>query len=170
MKLLLKRKNRYLSMSLLLMLMAAHPFSYSYAANKMYCSIYTKTAVAQNEQNIENDCGYTGSRWNSDPDYHTEWCLSASDKAAENENISRIGQLAKCAKIQFPVGADKRCNIYSIVAIGQNEANLSTGCELSGPGWSANYSRHYSWCIKASQDSAAAQIRARQQALDKCVQ
>ncbi|QBQ55163.1 hypothetical protein [Nitrosococcus wardiae] len=168
MKLSLKRIIRHSFLLLLLMLGVEPPFSY--AASKMYCSIYTKTAVAQNAQNIKNNCGYTGPRWNSDPEHHKEWCLNASAQAAQGEDLARIGQLAKCPGVQFPTGADKRCNMYSIVSIGQNKANLSTGCELSGPTWNANYIHHYSWCLNASQELTNAQITARQRELDKCVQ
>lgn len=169
MNLLLKRKIQWLSLLLMLGLIGLH--SLAYAANKMYCSMYTKTAITQNEQNIENNCGYdVMPRWSSDPAHHTEWCLNASDKAAKNENAARIGQLAKCPEVQFPTGADKGCHIYSIVAIGQNKANLSTGCSLSGPTWSTSYSHHYRWCVTASKDHINAQITARQQALSKCAQ
>ncbi|ADE14834.1 conserved hypothetical protein [Nitrosococcus halophilus Nc 4] len=168
MKLSLKIKIRYSFMLLLLMLAVGSPSSY--AASKMYCSTYTKTAVAQNAQNIENNCGYTGPRWSSDPEHHNEWCLNASGQTAQRENLARINQLAKCPGVQFPAGADKRCNIYSIVSIGQNKANLSTGCELSGPTWSSNYGHHYSWCLTASQELTNAQITARQRELDKCAQ
>ena len=169
MNLSLKRKIQWLSPLLMLGLMGPH--SSSYAANKVYCSMYTQTAVAQNEQNIENDCGYdVMPRWSSDPAHHTEWCLNATDKAAKNENTARVGQLAKCPGIQFPAGADKGCHIYSIVAIGQNKANLSAECSLSGPTWSASYTHHYRWCITASKDHINAQMTARQHALDKCAQ
>lgn len=166
MQLILQRKIRRSLLSLALLLMAQS--SGAYAAEDMYCSIYVKNAVAQNEQNIENKCNYNGVRWNSDPAYHAQWCRDASNESAVRENIARIGQLGKCQDELFPVGADKWCNIYSRVSIGQNTANLSTKCGFSGPTWSSSYSHHYRWCIDASQKLANAQIAARLRELNNC--
>lgn len=143
--------------------------SSSYAAGGMYCSsIYIKNAMAQSKQNIENKCNYEGTRWSSDLAHHTQWCRDASNESAVRENIARIVQLGKCREDLFPVGADKWCNIYSRISIGQNTANLSTQCELSGPAWSSSYSDHYRWCIDASQELANAQITTRLRALNEC--
>ncbi len=163
----LRKKNHSLLSFFLLLLALQTPVAY--AANKMYCSMYVKNAVAQNKQSIENNCNYKGIRWSSDVAHHTQWCLNASNESAENENLARIVQLAKCQVKILPVGADSWCNIYSRVSIGQNMANLSTQCGFSGPSWSSDYGQHYRWCSGVSQERANSQITARQnQLLNGC--
>lgn len=143
----------------------------SYAAGEMYCSMYAKNAVAQNKQNIENNCNYKGVRWNSDITYHTQQCLKASNEAAQNENLARIVQLGKCQATLLPAGADRWCNIYSRVSIGQNRANISSKCGFSGPAWSSDYGHHYRWCSDVSQEHTNLQVITRQnKLLNHCTQ
>ena len=99
------------------------------------------TATAQNKQNLANNCGYSGPRWSSDYEGHLKWCIDVSAAVEDRENIARIGQLAKRPALH------KWCDIYSIIAVAQNDANLSAGCNETGNRWQSNYKHHYDWCV-----------------------
>ncbi len=131
------------------------------------CAIYAKTAVLQQEQNIKQKCGFTGPEWNSDYNYHLKWCLGIN-APSEAGTAFRVKMLMQCKGVQFPVGADKWCNIYSILAIGQNVANISSQCGLDGPEWNSDYGYHYRWCVKAPKNNSVAGMNLRRDALKKC--
>lgn len=76
--------------------------------------------------------------------------------------------LMKCKGVQFPAGADKWCNFYSIIATSQNSVNISTQCGFSGPKWNSDYEYHYSWCVKVPKDNSIAGMNQRQDSLMKC--
>lgn len=132
------------------------------------CPIYGLTAVAQQEQNINYNCGYSGPEWNSDPHYHSRWCVNVGLGPASAGTSKRVNMLMKCKGVQYPAGADKWCNIYSISAVAQNAANLSTSCGLSGPEWRSDYSYHYKWCVKVPKANSVSGMNFRRNALMKC--
>ncbi|MGK7898797.1 MAG: hypothetical protein AB4372_35580 [Xenococcus sp. (in: cyanobacteria)] len=138
-------------------------------ADDIYCAIYSKTAVAQNEQNKNHGCGFTGLRWSSDEESHKGWCNRVSQSLADRETEVRVEELLKCG-IQFPAGADKWSNIYAHVAVAQNEANKAAGCNLSGSQWSSDYNYHYQWCLKADRNIAKAEMTERMNRLAQCTQ
>lgn len=140
------------------------------AGDDVACAIYAKTAVAQQQQNIQQKCGFSGPEWSSDYNYHAKWCINVPQNLADNGTSNRVGMLKKCQGVQFPAGADKWCNIYSIIAIGQNAANLSTKCGLIGPEWNSDYSYHYTWCVKAPKANSVAGMDSRRNKLMQCSQ
>lgn len=61
------------------------------------CNEYAETAVAQNVQNLERHCGFTGPRWSSDYNAHYQWCIKALRESADSENRAREDALrSKC--------------------------------------------------------------------------
>jgi len=60
------------------------------------CAEYAGNAVAANQQNIARGCGYTGPRWNSDPQGHIPWCLGARMESRASEEGARTNDLARC--------------------------------------------------------------------------
>ena len=138
-------------------------------ADDIYCAIYSKTAVAQNEQNKSHGCGFTGSRWSSDEKSHTSWCIGVSQSVADRETAARVEELLKCG-VKFPAGANKWSNIYAHVAVAQNEANKAAGCNLSGSRWSSDYNHHYQWCLKVDRNIAKAEMTERMNQLAQCTQ
>jgi hypothetical protein len=140
------------------------------AGDDIACAIYGKTAVAQQEQNLKHSCGYSGPEWNSDYKYHNGWCVNADQSLADAGTAKRVSMLMKCKGVQFPAGADKWCNIYSIIATAQNTANIATKCGLSGPEWNSSYEYHYNWCVKAPKSSSVSGMNQRRESLMKCAE
>ena len=60
------------------------------------CAEYAGKAVDANRQNIAHNCGYTGPRWNSDPQGHIPWCLGARMESRASEEGARANDLAAC--------------------------------------------------------------------------
>lgn len=138
-------------------------------ADDIYCAIYGKTAVAQNEQNNSRGCGFTGPKWSSDEQSHINWCVNVSASRADQETATRVKKLLECG-VKFPPGADKRCNIYAHIAVAQNEANQAIGCNLSGSRWNSDYNRHYQWCLQVDEDIAKSEMMARMNQLTQCAE
>ena len=60
------------------------------------CDQYARTAVAQNQENIQRRCGYTGARWSDNYQGHYNWCLGVSEGFADSETKAREDGLKKC--------------------------------------------------------------------------
>jgi hypothetical protein len=131
-------------------------------------AVYAPTAVGQNQQNLDNKCGYTGPRWSSDKDAHARWCMKDKSGLAQREIDARISELQKCG-VTYPAGADKWCNIYSIIAIAQNTANTASSCNLTGPAWKSDYIYHHAWCEKVPREATDSETTKRMTALGNCV-
>lgn len=61
------------------------------------CYLYATLAVAQNRLNEGNGCNFSGSRWDSDYNYHYNWCLSAPAAETKSESSTRLSMLNQCA-------------------------------------------------------------------------
>lgn len=161
-------KTKYFVLYLILAVSTSLYCDSAIAGDDVACPIYGQTAVAQQEQNLKYNCGYSGPEWNSDPQYHSSWCMNVDLGLAEAGTAKRVDMLLQCSGVQYPAGADKWCNIYSILAVGQNTANLETSCGLSGPEWRSDYAYHYSWCVKVPKLSSMSGMNLRRDALMKC--
>ena len=144
---------------------AAAPAS---AGDPVSCGIYAGSAVAQQQQNISNGCGFTGPRWHQNQAAHFSWCLSVSPAAANAERSARFNQLQSCTGGGGGGAAHRRCNIYALVAIGQQNANASSNCGFVGARWQTNYNAHYNWCRNTPKNVARAETQARMQQLRSC--
>ena len=60
------------------------------------CEAYAKSAVRQNEENVQRNCGFTGGSWHSDYDAHYRWCRSVSSKMAKSATRARNKSLDNC--------------------------------------------------------------------------
>jgi hypothetical protein len=78
--------------------------------NQTYCEKYARTAVEQNQQNLERNCGFTGPRWHSDYAGHFEWCMADDNRRlfAEREQDARAAELNKCHGARTPQGTPIR--------------------------------------------------------------
>ena len=113
-----------------------HPGPFETVENA--CKKYANDSVAQNKENLKRNCGYKGSAWNSDYQYHYSWCMHGENlKYTSKESRARQAAIAKCI-----------CEPYAKDAIAQNKDNLALGCGYSGPRWSSGFSHHYDWCVR----------------------
>jgi hypothetical protein len=90
---------------------------------------YAKESVRQNKENISNNCGFKGSSWSSDFNYHKNWCLHGDNylqidriladrekqlKTCKNDSTIWIPQmllgLRKSKKGSFPYQTDPLFN------------------------------------------------------------
>ena len=65
------------------------------------CDAYGRRAVEQNARNEALSCGYTGSRWDNRPAYHSAWCDDQPESASAAETVARDKLLRSCAKIRI---------------------------------------------------------------------
>ena len=76
--------------------------------------------------------------------------------------------LQTCTGSGWPDPIARRCNIYAIVAMGQNEANQSSNCGFGGPRWQSDYAAHFNWCRGVPQHVARGERNARTSQLEAC--
>ncbi len=133
------------------------------------CDAYAKTAVRQYDKARRNDCGFSGSRWNSNYRRHYQWCLKVDPWDIENEIQVRKDALQRCIA-QGGGGAEGKiaCDHYSRLASEQTRSNRKQNCGLKGRRWLANYDRHFAWCSKTSKVNRDAELRYREAELSKC--
>ena len=60
------------------------------------------------------------------------------------------------------------CEVYSKIAIAQNDANQEFQCGLTGPRWNAGYQYHFQWCMTVKPEERATERFARNSALRTC--
>jgi hypothetical protein len=70
------------------------------------CDAYAFAAVAQQQQNVAQTCGFSGPAWSVDFNGHKDWCLAPSTMMANLtfEHNARAQALAQCG-VQVPEGA-----------------------------------------------------------------
>lgn len=116
---------------IVLILLLSHAAFSAAESETAYCKHYAATAVAQQKQNIDNNCGFTGKRWSNDYNGQYQWCLTVRNTISQYENTKREMHLKRCLtrktsrfssknQISFPdacVDPDKQFipvrNIYS---------------------------------------------------------
>ena len=65
------------------------------------CDQYAKTAISQNQQNMERACGFTGPAWSDNYSHHYDWCVRVEKEQADAGTKMRSDDLQnKCVRIQ----------------------------------------------------------------------
>ena len=128
------------------------------------CREYARTAVRRNRENIERECGFTGSRWSNDYNGHYNWCTKASKSSADYETRAREQGLDTCGGQKV----DNVCEQYARTAVRRNKENIERRCGFTGSRWSNNYKGHYDWCAGVGRSSADYETRARAKMLRDC--
>jgi len=137
-------------------------------AEQLNCGAYAAAAVAQNQQNVNFHCGFSGPRWSNNYNAHFSWCKTANMAALTAEDKARNDMLAQCAA--KPKQDQQACQAYAKEAVAQQKANKMHSCGLRGGAWSEDYAAHFSWCMGASQSARNAENNARNQQLAGCLQ
>ena len=94
------------------------------------CQEYAALAVDHEQQNLANECGFEGERWQSDTHHHINWCL---DNAAEQnllaaEHIARKNALAQCLAQIAKTQTEEKEKVSTVTGI-RLQAVLSDGEE-----------------------------------------
>jgi hypothetical protein len=135
-------------------------------AEQLNCQAYAAVAIAQQEQNIQMKCGFTGGRWSDDFNGHFKWCQTATMAKLTAEDKARKGALAQCAK--KPQEDQQACQAYAAEAVKQQKANKAKNCGLKGGAWSEDFTTHFGWCLMSSPGQRASENNARNQQLAGC--
>jgi hypothetical protein len=133
------------------------------------CDAYAGMAVADNEQNKNFACGFSGPAWSSDFNGHRAWCLQDATKMANltAEDKARKAALAQCAK--KPAQAQQACQGYAQQAVNQAKEATAMKCGFSGGRWVADYAAHFSFCLSANEGARAGEAKARTDQLFGCL-
>ena len=112
------------------------------------CRTYAQRAVAQQQENINRSCGYTGARWHSNYSTHYNWCFANAGriKRVKQEDMQRKLALMECR--QRGTKWDS-CAEYARKAVAQQQENKRLGCGYWGFAWHEDYKGHYNWCQRA---------------------
>lgn len=133
------------------------------------CDAYAGAAVAQNQQNENLGCGFSGGAWSSDFNAHRKWCLASGTKM-ENlaaEDKARSAALAQCgAKPKLDQAA---CQTFAKRAVMAADAAAKRSCGFGGGRWSVDYGSHFNWCLSASQPARDQEDQARANQLQGCL-
>ena len=78
------------------------PGTLAYAASEEFCTDYVLVAISQYWQSVDENCGFSGSRWSADYKGQYDWCVSAHQWVAENETATRNQLLTECRERPKP--------------------------------------------------------------------
>jgi hypothetical protein len=68
------------------------------ASAQTTCEWYGRTALKQQQENVQLKCGFTGPEWSSDLRAHMAWCASVPPDVWKKSAQSRDQQLAACGQ------------------------------------------------------------------------
>lgn len=136
------------------------------SSNHLNCSAYAAAAMAQNDQNKMQQCGYTGKRWSSNFQGHLNWCNSVQMADLTSEDAARKKMLQVCAN--KTAERQKTCQNYAASAVNQQQANKAQKCGFSGGAWSENHAGHFNWCLTTNEQNSATAERDRNSMLKGC--
>ncbi len=60
------------------------------------CDWYVKTALEQQQRNLQMKCGLTGAEWSVDKGAHAAWCASVGPDVSRTMAQQREAALAQC--------------------------------------------------------------------------
>ena len=60
------------------------------------CDWYVKTALEQQQRNVNMKCGLTGAEWSVDKNAHAQWCASVGPDVSRAMAQKREAALAQC--------------------------------------------------------------------------
>ncbi|MFI0415150.1 MAG: hypothetical protein ACH255_13545 [Candidatus Thiodiazotropha sp.] len=148
------------------------------------CQGYASDAVAQQQRNLEGNCGFSGPQWNGKADDHYDWCIRGENSLRINdERQRREADLVKCSPSpshakpgvqsvppfligeppateatgasDTPTAGHAFCETYARDALDQFQVAKGEGCkDLNPPVWSMDFKHHYDWCRKVPQATA----------------
>jgi len=129
------------------------------------CADYASSAVEQYRRSLDRSCGFVGLRWQSDASAHYSWCLLVPPEQSDEETEGRQTDLETlCLEADAPVR--ERCRDYAARAVRQNLENGLRGCGFDELRWGSDENLHYSWCLGAPAEVAAAEVEIRREALE----
>lgn len=136
------------------------------SASNLNCPAYAAAAMAQNNQNQMQQCGFAGARWSNNFQAHVDWCNSAQMADLTREDRARKQLLQTCTN--KVANKQKACQNYATSAVNQQRANKAQGCGFSGGAWSEKHAGHFNWCLSANEQNRSAAERDRNSMLQGC--
>lgn len=145
------------------------PIAPAAASPDLNCNAYARAAVAQNQQNLAQNCGFTDGRWSNDSQGHFAWCVAPATTMANlvAEDTARQEALTECAN--RAVEAQQACQLYAQSAVGDSAAATAQACGFGGGAWSTDYAAHFNWCLTAPQSARDQETNARLNQLAGCM-
>ena len=122
------------------------------------CVVYADEAVTLARENEILGCGYTGGRWFTRANAHSEWCWKRSAFEIATEEQARTLAIQKC----------RSCTQYAVHSVEQNDNNSRRNCGGTGPRWHGDKRSHLQWCNVANAWTLQSETTARQAFLNQC--
>lgn len=153
-----------------------------FADANLNCEAYGKAAVDQQQQNIQNKCGFGGGRWSNNYAGHVAWCKSSNVQMANltHEDRARTKALEGCKsntnnKILlipgFQVTSDHTalCNRYADRAIELANKNKQDNCRLTGGRYANDRPGHFKWCMAQTREIVNSESKIREDQIAPCL-
>lgn len=127
-------------------------------SKRSYCLRYTKLAIAAQQQNMRDRCGYKGHGWSDDVQGHTRRCLAAPVERSRAETATRQNAILSCAA-RTKTGYCAQYLRMASIAFFRNDEDR---CGLEGAHWRRRGAALKNWCLRVprNRSTAAAQMRA----------
>lgn len=155
------------STSLILILsLTCPPFHLANADDQTsWANTYAEKAEKQVNDNARLQCGFSGDRWNPNPEDHRQWALENNQETADSEVDARDQALKECLENMSDQDYAERYATYSVQQV---EKSIEQECAYSGPRWVENHDEHYNWALTAPRAEAENEIKLREEELKSC--
>ncbi len=160
--------NTILAAFLGLALVAATADDVSAESKTQFCSSYTTSAVNQQRQNRQQNCGLTGNRWHTNRSTHHTWCMFNDRSRARSERGARERALERCQAGHREISKSSFCRRYAALAANMQREADRLGCGFRGSRWHTHRPTHHAWCMTNSRSKARSEERIRQVEVRGC--
>ncbi len=138
---------------------------------KGLCDHFARLSMVQVDSNSKAKCGFPddGGRWSTNVRAHLKACERAPNQIPQREIPIRESLLDQC--FQNAGRNERACTDYATAAVAAFQKGVDNNCEFSeSRRWNASKTRHYSWCLDASEGQRKAETAARIDEVSQCVQ
>ncbi len=132
------------------------------------CADYAVEALSQNDDNIANQCGYSGVLWPAVFGDAYGRCLDTSPKRRQVDRDERARSIAECRTV-VTQSNDLACDHFARLSVEEMKTNRQNKCGLRGAGWSELASDHATYCRDVSRTELSDAVLVREEALRECL-
>ena len=137
------------------------------------CGHLARLAIAQNQSNIGNKCGFDGPYWHNSRRRHVRDCRD--DGAGRGErtryNIARFEKREERLRRCMAGGGGRRdqaCEVFTTAALARYNQSLKYRCKYSDSVWHGNSDLHYKWCRRVNVTQRAKRLDTMRYQIKRC--
>ncbi len=140
------------------------------SSSQRLCRQYANKAIRAYEENLVENCGFSGRKWSGDFALHFDWCMDATVAETKEMHSERKDDLAQCKRETSANGGNVSCRQYARRALKQQQTNLDNKCGFNNRlRWRSDFNYYRRWCRENSVQERNKQDKLKQEAIARCL-